>query len=404
MKRYLYVFGVFFFLVYTFIGFIAYQASFPIVSSKHGVLNNKFYDYAGITHVHTESSTGSGTLDEVISAAATTNCHFLVITDLNNGLDLEEVNGYRKNVLVIRGGEYSFLSGHILGYDLPDNTNLRGPGQNQIFFNERLNQKKENPGDGFLIAAHPFLPHQSWTDMSFPGLHGMEVLNLDSIWSYALEKYPLSVFWSILILPFNSDLAYLRLFDDASRELRVWDQQLSTRSFVGFAGNDTRANVIPYPGETYKIPSYQQSFKLLKNHVILASELTGSYREDREKIMGALKAGSFYMSLDVIGNPSGFYFLAEQNRKEYLLGRTVKLSQGPIILSIDLGIDEMTAPFEVNLFRDGQKIHTSNTTKTRFEVNKAGSYRVEVRVIPTLPVPDGKKWIPWIYTNAIRVI
>jgi hypothetical protein len=46
---------------------------------------------------------------------------------------------------------------------------------------------------------------------------------------------------------------------------------------------------------------------------------------------------------------------------------------------------------------------TSNSQVTQYYLNSPGVYRVLVRVIPTLPLPDGKKWIPWIYTNMFYV-
>jgi hypothetical protein len=38
-----------------------------------------------------------------------------------------------------------------------------------------------------------------------------------------------------------------------------------------------------------------------------------------------------------------------------------------------------------------------------YAITTPGVYRLEVRVIPLLPLPDAKKWIGWIYTNPFFV-
>jgi hypothetical protein len=60
-------------------------------------------------------------------------------------------------------------------------------------------------------------------------------------------------------------------------------------------------------------------------------------------------------------------------------------------------------PFDTIIIKQGEKMMTSNSQVTHFYINSPGVYRVMVRVIPTLPLPDGKKWIPWIYTNPFYV-
>src|SRR5208282_6272890 len=122
---------------------------------------------------------------------------------------------------------------------------LKGLGQLQIFFNDLLEKKKRSPEDGFLVAAHPFLPQHSWENIFLSGLDGMEVLNIDSMWHMRLQS-KLSILWSFLILPFNADLSYLRLYLDPTKELWVWDEVLKKRMFVGFGGSDSTANAIPF--------------------------------------------------------------------------------------------------------------------------------------------------------------
>lgn len=402
MKRipFILILAVIFF--YTAIAFIGSGVTFPLITSANRVLNFRFYDYAGITHVHTNLSTGSGTLDKITKAAARARCSFVIITDLNVTQKPENAEGYRNDVLLIWGGEYSYLGGHLLTYNFSDAEPFRGLGQTQVFFNDILHQKARSHKEGFLVAAHPFLPQHSWEDLLLPGLTGFEVLNLDSIWRGAISQNKLGILWSFLILPFNPDLSYLRLYEEPRRELSIWDSILQKRSFVGFSGSDATANAIPYPKKSFDFPSYAQSFRLTQNHILSKSELTGSFSEDRQKVLESLAHGHFYLSVDIIGDPAGFYFIGEQGKQDYLLGSTLSLKHGPIRLTADLG-REINLPHEILLFRNGVKIAASNTDRLQFDVTQPGAYRTTVRVIPTLPVPDGKTWLTWIFSNAIRV-
>jgi hypothetical protein len=402
MRRWIFAFfliGIFFFMT---IALISWKVSFPLIVPNGTALNAKFYDYSGITHVHTILSTGSGTVAEITKSAYRAHCDFIIVTDLNPADKPEGVEGYRDGVLVMWAGEYSYLGGHLLTYDLRDLKKFKGLGQLQIFFNDLLEKAPRKRSDGLLIAAHPFLPQHSIETLKSPGLDGMEVLNLDSVWQNIFSQNKLSILWSFLIFPFNADLAYLRLYSEPTRELAAWDENLQKRPFIGFGGQDSTANAIPFPDKSFKFPSYLQSFRLMKDHVLMKSEFTGSYFDDRTKLVDALEHGNFYFSLDLIGEPNGFYFVGQQRGQEALLGSTLSLNKGPINLIVDLGRD-IGIPHEIVLLKNGQRISASNTSRLDYEVRQPGAYRAIVRVIPTLPIPDGKTWYTWIYSNAIRI-
>jgi hypothetical protein len=281
-----------------------------------------------------------------------------------------------------------------------------GFGQTQLFFNDLLHQKTRKADRGFVIAAHPFLPEHSWESLQDPGLNGMEVLNLEEIWRTAVSKGILSVAWSFIICPFNHDLAYLRLFHEPIRELRAWDEVLNKRPFIGIGGSDSTANAFPIPDVPVRFPSYQQTFRLMKNHVLLRSELTHNYPADREKILRPLSRGNFYFSVDLIGDPTGFVFTARKDNKEFLPGEILPQSHSqsysPTTFTVDLGRD-IGIGHEIILTRSGVQVANSNGRTLVYRSSDVGAYRVTVRVIPTLPILDGKTWFTWIFSNAIRI-
>ncbi len=386
--------------LYTLLGLISYQYTLPLLSPNPTLTDNLFYDYGGITHAQTNLSTGSGSIDEVVRAASQSKCQFLIITDLNLLQKPSDTDGYKNDVLVMFGGKFSFLGGHLLTYNQKVPWPFTGMGQAQIYFNDLL----QNPPSKKLqlVAAHPYLPRHSWENLSYPGLNGMEILNLDSLWYSKITHHKLSVFWSFLMLPFNLDLSFLRLFSEPVLEINAWDENLKSRQFFGWAGSGATAKAIPFPDQVFKFPSYRRSFKLIKDHVLLSSELTGNFATDKEKVLDALSSGHFYFSLDILGDPTGFYFIAVSDRKRYLLGDEIKFTGKPITFSVDLGRN-IDIPHEIILIKNGEKIEVSNGRSLTKVVNQRGAYRVEVRLFPKLPPPDGKVRFSWIYSNSIRV-
>jgi hypothetical protein len=132
--------------------------------------------------------------------------------------------------------------------------------------------------------------------------------------------------------------------------------------------------------------------------VLLRSELTGNEPSDREKISQAVKSGNFYVSFDLLANPKGFNAVVKTPQgKTYLMGSELKWKEG-MELEITLP-HKPRVPVDVDIYRNGELMAVSNSKKTSFKLPGPGNYRVKVRVIPTFPLPDGKRWVPWIYTN-----
>ena len=155
-------------------------------------------------------------------------------------------------------------------------------------------------------------------------------------------------------------------------------------------------------GRILEVPSYQTLFDIMKTHLLLKSELTGNFEVDKAKIYSALKAGQFYMSLDLLANPKGFStYLKTAYGQQHLMGSTLSFKKN-LNLVIELPSKPLV-PFQVLIYKDGDRILTSTSVKTTFPVLEPGSYRVVVKLRVLLPIPDGKKWIPWIFTNPILI-
>ena len=196
------------------------------------------------------------------------------------------------------------------------------------------------------------------------------------------------------MVPFNEKLALLRLFEAPEEELRVLDSLSQRRRTVAIAGAGAEGKL--------RFPSYATVFSIVRNHVLLRSELTGNTATDMAKLATAFRQGQFYLSLDILGNPKGFNtVIRAKNGTVYPLGSQLEFGEG---LTLEVTLPQKPkVPFDTVIYRNGERMMTSNSQVTQYYLNSPGVYRVLVRVIPTLPLPDGKKWIPWIYTNTITV-
>lgn len=373
----------------------------PVLLSQNA---HGYYDYRGVTHAHTDFDIGSGDLPHVVSAAKEARLDFLFITVLNQFPSPNDFQSYQEGVLVLSAREYSYLDSHILYYPIstpPDFANL---GQAQVYLTDLMTQKHRDLESGILTVAHPLRPGYSWEGEGLPGLNGVEVVNLKSIWESSQAATPLRFLWSSLILPFNSNLSFLRTYTAPDREEALWDTLNTADSgylTFGYVGNNSTATAILFPKTKVKFPEYSVSFSLASNHILLESELTGDFTKDRSKVLYALAKGRFYLALDLLADPKGFFAHITDGSNTYPMGSVVPYRPGQT-LHVELPAHPIV-PFEVVLYRNGVVWKRESSVVVREPLPGPGVYRAIVRVQTQLPFPDGNKWIHWIYSNPFLV-
>lgn len=396
MKKLL-AFSIFIFL-FLFYGIFLSLFQFKIIISEIDSSNPEgYYDYRGVTNVHSIASSGSGTYPEILQYAKNAKLDWIILTEVNQPSRPEFIEGYFQDMLVLTGGEYSYFDSRLLYYGARESDEPpTGQSQTQVFFADILSQSTRAQND-FVVLAHPYYSRYSWKG-DFPvGLNGVEVINLKSILEETWKDSKPRMIFSLLLYSFNPNIAFMNIFSNPSDELVLWDQLNKKQKIVGFSGNETTAKVPISDSKHLKFPSYETSFGLTSNHVLLQTELTGDYKKDKQKIFKALKDGQFYMSLDFLGSPKGFYAEVQDGEKDYPMGSTLAMKQDlKLVVELPQG---MKAPFQVIVKKDGENYSTSTSNKTVLNISAPGIYRVEVRVNPKAPIPRGNRWIPWIYTN-----
>lgn len=392
----------FFLVTYFLYGFYInqYEVSVvpPQITREH---SRSINDYKGVLNVHTDLSSGSATSSFVITSARLANLDFLMFTDLNLFNVPTSIESYKGDVLVLSAGKYSYLDSRLIYYSPKQESIGNNLGEAQVKLADLLSQKTGASKDTLTILTHPYKAGYSWNGEIPTGLDGFELLNMKSLINRAWEESKLSTIWSFAIYPFNPRLAFLRLYTEPVDEINLLDKISQQRRIVVYAGTEASARVIPLANYFIRFPSYKRSFEFMSNHVLLKSELTGSFNSDRQKIYNALKNGNFYMALDMLGDPKGFVASLDDENKSYLMGSEVRFSK-----NMNLKISLPSKPkdfFEIMVIRNGEVVGRINDPEATFPITKPGVYRVQVRVSPMLPLPDAKKWITWIYTNPFFV-
>lgn len=390
-----------FFLIF-FYGLVLSQTRVSIIADELAPKNAAgFYDYRGVTNVHTERNLGSGSAFDVVKAAQEANLDWLFLTDLNQFTPSPILpDGYHRKTLVMTADEYSYLDSRLLLYEVGKQPTFETLGQSQLYLADLLSQTPAARED-MVVLAHPLKPGYTWNGPYPTGLDGIEIVNLKQAWRKSWDSNKVSFFWSAFVYPFNSDLSLMRLYDEPQDELDLWDQLSHTRHTIGMAGADATAKTASVGEISWKFPAYQTSFSLLSNHILMRSELTGEADGDRRKILTALARGEFYVSLDVLGNPKGFTVFAQNGDHAMMMGSRFKRARETRIV-VHLP-SQPTVPFEAALIKDGQHIASTNAVDSKFDITEPGVYRVLIRVFCGFTLPDGNRWVTWIYSNPFYI-
>ena len=362
-----------------------------------------FYDYRGAINVQTSLSHGFLTPSEAIRAGQESKLDFIVFNELNRFIPGGASEGWQRQLLVVNGGKFSYLESRLLSIDPERLKAVESLGQAQTVIADLLSrggdhQKTSASTKDSLILGQVSRDGTEWTGNYPTGINGLEVLNLRQSIARMWRDSRLSMLWSVLIYPFNSDLALVRLFADLDTSFEAWDRISRERRAFGILGTD--AGLPSYfLGITIRAPSYETLFGLATNHILLRTELTGDYESDRTKILTALTGGQTYFAFDALGQTKGFATWYEDAGGIRSLGSRVRLEEGGRLM---VRLPKKPAvPFETVILRDGLSIMTSNSTETEFRILQGGVYRVVVRLFVSPSLFDGGRWIPWIITNPI---
>jgi hypothetical protein len=347
-------------------------------------------EYAGVFHVHSLlGGHSTGTLEEIVRAAKAERLAFVVMTEHPQPrLDTSAatLRGFHEGVLFVGGSELVASDGGRLfvapGIAAPD----RNPPLQELVTRAKSEGR-------LAVVGYP----EEARDRGLSEFDGVEVYNLytnarrinyaamifDGLWSY----------WG------RPELLFARFYERPAENLRRWDEYNANgagRAYA-YAGNDAHANVgwalEDRSGRKIldlKLDPYERSFRLVRTHVLLRK----GEPLDEQTLLAALRRGSFFISFDVFGDPSGFRFTADGGA---VMGGEVSLPpSGEVRLRVSLPVRARTV-----FYRDGQAVReVADASQASLNVGQRGVYRVEIYLDRLGSLLEGR---PWIISNPIFV-
>lgn len=351
------------------------------------------FDYAGLIHVHSEySDDASGSYASLARTAAAQGIRFLVATDHNT---LEPVTageeGWRDGVLMLAGMESSRPEGYLLAMNV-----ATAPADSEQSTEAFLSAMSEQ--DGMTLLAHAAHRKWGWRGPIDDRVGGMEILDLADQFHAAPLATKLT---ALALLPFNRMGAYLELGTDNAPTLRIWDRMTQRRRFVGVYAPDLHQSIELWHGRSLAFPPAAEIMRIGRNHIVSRVPLSGDLEADRALVYRAISNGRLYVSLDVLGDATGFMFAAKQGASEAWMGD--EIVAGPrTVYSVTLPNVAGSLGAVIRVLRNGVEVARSRAGALSFayEDGRPGVYRTEtVVMVPTAFGPDRETI--WIYSNPI---
>jgi len=350
------------------------------------------HEVVGNLHMHTTTSDGHGSQDEVADAAIEAGLDFIAVTD-HNVLPTELAGYY------YRGHERIL---RLIGQEVHDVD--RTPEKSHLLVygtNEDLSRFADQPGvlirevkkrGGISFLAHPAdcgVPHYdqpdlSWDDWEVQGYIGIEIWNFMTSFKCLIR----SRFHAALYGLFPSQIRRgpeLQLLDR-------WDRMLGAGGQIVAIGN-ADAHALPvHLGPLHRtIFPYEWLFRAVNTHVLLDEPLAGEPEEDQARILRAVERGRCFVGYDRSASTKEFMFSANSEHGNAIMGERLRFDLGATLQV------STPKPAHIRMVLAGRVIREwSNTQHAVHSVDQPGAYRVEA-------FRSGGTANPWIYSNPIYI-
>jgi PHP domain-containing protein len=347
-------------------------------------------DVPCVVHVHSTYSDGTAAVPEIVAAAAAAGADAVLLTDHDSlAARRDGWEGRQDGVTVLVGTEVSPKQGHYLAFGVTAEIAHAGRSALEIAAAVRA-------AGGLGFAAHPFsrggrmlvpglarrivLPH-GWPALDDP--RGCDGIELWSLTTDAAEGWrtPTEA-WRWLRDP---EAAVAR--GAPPHHLRRWDALSTRRRMPAIAGLDGHAPGIRVRGRVYSPLSHERTFGLLRTHVIAERALTGDAEVDRTTLIGALGAGSTWLTCPFVAPAESPRLWAELGD-----GRTVPAGGECRARAATVRL-RLTRAADIRVFRDGSPWHAAHGERLDLDVGVTGVYRVEARIGDRL----------WLLSNPIHL-
>jgi hypothetical protein len=343
-------------------------------------------EYVGSIHLHTSSSDGAATHEEVAHLASRARLDFLVATDHN--VLAKDKDGWYGDLLLLVGEELhdtqrSPEANHYLAFNIEEHVDADNRSAQEVI-------DEVNAQGGFGFIAHPFEhspaftrePELPWVDWEVTGYTGLE------IWNYMSEfKSYLHNLLRVLFFVYFPQVIMSGPFPET---IAKWDELLKSRKTAAIAGTDVHGNTYALGPLRRAILPYGHCFRAARTHILASEPFTRNLEHDRALVYEALKHGRCFAAYDAIADSSGFRFTASSGGQRVGMGQEISLNGGRLDFQISSPM-----PAELRLLRDGQVIARAEGRQLHYTARESGAYRVEAR----------RRYLfsqrGWVFTNPI---
>jgi len=344
-------------------------------------------------HMHTLYSDGSGSHNDIATAAMQSGIDAVIVTDHN--IWVNGFAGYYKE-----GNKRVLL---MVGEEIHDQA--RQPQKNHLLVfgaNRELSTYASDPqllldavatAGGLAFIAHPVDPAApsvnqgdiSWVDWNVQGFTGLELWNGFSEYKTRIKSKLHALFYAF----FPNRIAQGPL----PETVRRWEELLASgKKVVAIAGSDAHALPLRLGPIRRTIFPYGFHFSAVNTHVILPRPLANDAELDTAMILDALRLGHCFIGYDLPAPTRGFSMTAHGMQQIALMGDRLD-SKGGVTIQIRLPMRT-----ECTLLKDGKPVRTwHNHDLCTYITSQPGVYRVEA-YINYLGSRRG-----WIYSNPVYV-
>ena len=374
------------FIAYVTFGFYLSQYKFDLLG-KEIQITNIFYNYKLHQNIYSHMSIGSGTYTSISEESKRAQSKFILFTDLNPSVNLDQ-DRYLMNTGQLFGAKILTPQHSYTVFSTSDKNIIN-------YYN--LTYLENYPQDVIVID------HMNTNLEALGSADGLDVINLKTLANKVWVNKKVSTIWSLIFYPFNPRLSLLRLYRDPDDELRIFDKMSLQKKRNLYLSSEATAKAVPITNWLIKFPSYENVFNMASERLLMTSELSSNMENDRKAIFNSLKSGSFYISIDTLGDSTGFesYLISKSQNKYTFMGDETRLD--PSLRLFFKLPRELNVYHEVVLYKDGHRFDHRNTSSGDFPITEKGVYRIQVRLSTLLPFPDAYKWLTWIFTNNFYV-
>ncbi len=347
-----------------------------------------FYSYRGSIHNHSTFSDGTGSVDEIVSAAASAGLDYLILTDHNQLVD-QSLQGWRQDVLLLIDIEVNDMAleperNHLLTLNVRQDVTQFAPDPQGLIDAVRAQ-------GGLTFLAHPIdLPGPiikdiyPWTEWDIEGFTGVELWNFMSEFRVHATSKPVAV-----IMAYFPQLFTTGPYPEM---LAKWDELLQQHPTAAIGGPDAHAQIYNIGPLRRRFLPYDYCFRAVNTHIIAREAFNREFEHDRDLVYEALGSARAWIGYDMLHPTEGFSYVGEAEKRVAQMGESVSLVEG-LTLKV-----ETPANAHIKLIRAGSGVVAeSKGRELAFQPSQPGAYRVEV----------WKKWWfkprGWIFSNPIYV-